>query len=190
MVNNMIFHELKVHYERQTGEDNPGKVKEIYLVDGAVSFADAENCLMDAIKPFVFGECDVMSCKRSQFFEVFPNEGGAYWYKARVEMITIDGEKETRKVQSVLVQANLLIRHPFSSSGSIFERISDSHPKSYQICNNCHRITRIKSKDLAAAVESYHPRRFAVSHRILYVYGTCPKCEAARKKALKQLKTS
>lgn len=104
----MIFHELKVHYERQTGEDNPGKVKEIYLVDGAVSFADAENCLMDAIKPFVFGECDVMSCKRSQFFEVFPNEGGAYWYKARVEMITIDGEKETRKVQSVLVQANLL----------------------------------------------------------------------------------
>ena len=106
--NNMIFHELKVHYERQTGEDNPGKVKEIYLVDGAVSFADAENCLMDAIKPFVFGECDVMSCKRSQFFEVFPNEGGAYWYKARVEMITIDGEKETRKVQSVLVQANLL----------------------------------------------------------------------------------
>lgn len=104
----MIFHELKVHYERQTGEDNPGKVKEIYLVDGAVSFADAENCLMDAIKPFVFGECDVMSCKRSQFFEVFPNEGGAFWYKARVEMITIDGEKETRKVQSVLVQANLL----------------------------------------------------------------------------------
>ena len=104
----MIFHELKVHYERQTGEDNPGKVKEIYLVDGAVSFADAENCLMDAIKPFVFGECDVMSCKRSQFFEVFPNEGGAYWYKARVEMITIDGEKETRANKAVLVQANLL----------------------------------------------------------------------------------
>ena len=24
----MIFHEIKVHYDRQTGEDNPGKVKE------------------------------------------------------------------------------------------------------------------------------------------------------------------
>ena len=104
----MIFHELKVHYERQTGEDNPGKVKEIYLVDGAVSFADAENCLMEEIKPFIFGDCEVQSCKRSQFFEVFPNEGGAYWYKARVELITIDGEKETRKTQSVLVQANTL----------------------------------------------------------------------------------
>ena len=104
----MIFHELKVHYERQTGEDNPGKAKEIYLVQDAVSFADAERCLMEEIKPFIFGDCDVMSCKRSQFFQVFPNEGGAYWYKARVEMITIDGEKETRKNVAVLVQANML----------------------------------------------------------------------------------
>ena len=104
----MIFHEIKVSYERQTGEDNPGRVKEIYLIDGAVSFADAENCLMTEIKPFIFGECEVQTCKRSQYFEVFPNEGGAYWYKARVEMITIDGEKETRKTVAVLVQANLL----------------------------------------------------------------------------------
>jgi hypothetical protein len=104
----MIYHEIKVSYERQTGEDNPGKVKEIYLIDGAVSFADAENCLMEEIKPFIFGDCEVQSCKRSQFFEVFPNEGGEYWYKARVEMITIDGEKETRKSVPVLVQANLL----------------------------------------------------------------------------------
>ena len=102
----MIFHEIKVNYSRQTGEDNPGKVKETYLVD--VSFADAENCLMEEIKPFIFGDCEVMSCKRSQFFETFPNEGGAFWYKARVEMITIDGEKETRKNVAVLVQANLL----------------------------------------------------------------------------------
>ena len=104
----MIFHEIKVNYERQTGEDNPGKVKEIYLIDGAVSFADAENCLMEEIKPFIFGDCEVHSCKRSQYFDVFPNEGGAYWYKARVEMITIDGDKETRANKYFLVQANML----------------------------------------------------------------------------------
>lgn len=104
----MIFHEIKVNYERQTGEDNPGKVKEIYLIDGAVSFADAENCLMAELKPFIFGDCEVQSCKRSQYFEVFPNEGGAFWYKARVEMITIDGDRETRANKAVLVQANLL----------------------------------------------------------------------------------
>ena len=104
----MIYHEIKVSYDRQTGEDNPGKVKEIYLIDGAVSFADAENCLMEEIKPFIFGDCEVQTCKRSQYFETFPNEGGAYWYKARVEMITIDGEKETRKNVAMLVQANML----------------------------------------------------------------------------------
>lgn len=104
----MIFHEIKVSYERQTGEENPGKVKEIYLIDGAVSFADAENCLLAEIKPFIFGECDVQSCKRSQYFEVYPNEGSAFWYKARVEMITIDGDKETRANKAVLVQANML----------------------------------------------------------------------------------
>jgi len=104
----MIFHEIKVHYDRQTGEDNPGKVKEVYLVEGAVSFADAENCLLTEIKPLIFGDCEVQNCKRSQFFEVFPNEGGAFWYKARVEMITIDGDKETRSNKTVLVQANML----------------------------------------------------------------------------------
>jgi hypothetical protein len=104
----MIFHEIKVKYERQTGEDNPKAAKEIYLIEGAVSFADAENCVLAEIKPFIFGDCEVQNCKRSQFYDVFPNEGGAFWYKARVEMITIDGDKETRKNVAFLVQANLL----------------------------------------------------------------------------------
>ena len=34
----MIFHEIKVKYERQTGEDNPRAAKEIYLIADAVSF--------------------------------------------------------------------------------------------------------------------------------------------------------
>ncbi len=105
----MIFHELKVHYERQTGEDTPRKVKEIYLVDGAANFADAEHCVVKEIQPFIFaGASEVHSCKRSQFQEIFPNEGGAFWYKARVELITIDGDKEVRKSVAVLVQANTL----------------------------------------------------------------------------------
>ena len=103
----MLLYEIKVNYERQTGEDNPGKVKETYLVEG-VNCADVENRLMDEIKPFIFGDCEVTSCKKVQYFDIFPNEGSEYWYKARVEMITIDGDKETRKTVSVLVQANML----------------------------------------------------------------------------------
>ena len=99
----MLLYEIKVNYQRQTGEDNPNKVKETYLVEG-LNCSDVENRLMEDIKPFIFGDCEVQNCKRSQYFEIFPNEGGEYWYKARVEMITIDGDKETRKTQSVLVQ--------------------------------------------------------------------------------------
>ncbi|MBO5619666.1 MAG: DUF4494 domain-containing protein [Paludibacteraceae bacterium] len=103
----MLFYEIKVNYQRQTGEDNPGNVKETYLVEG-LNCSDVENRLMEEIKPFIFGDCEVPSCKKAQFFDIFPNEGSEYWYKGRVEMITIDGEKETRKAVSVLVQANTL----------------------------------------------------------------------------------
>jgi Fur family ferric uptake transcriptional regulator len=85
----------------------------------------------------------------------------------------------------LLVQANLLIRHPFSSSAATFERIADDRPRSYQICSHCHHITRIKSKELAASLETYHPRSFAVSHRIVYVYGTCTSCQRQMRKLLK-----
>lgn len=103
----MLLYEIKVNYQRQTGEDNPNKVKETYLVEG-LNCSDVENRLMEDIKPFIFGDCEVSSCKKTQFFDIFPNDGGEYWYKGRVEMITIDGDKETRKAVSVLVQASML----------------------------------------------------------------------------------
>ncbi len=86
----------------------------------------------------------------------------------------------------LLVQANLLLRHPFSSSTTVFEHIADDKPRCYQICSHCHRITRIKSKEVATTVNSYRPRRFHVTHRVLYVFGICPKCLSAFRKNLKQ----
>ena len=88
----------------------------------------------------------------------------------------------------LLVQANLLIRHPFSSSSAVFERIIDDRPRSYQICNNCHHITRIKSKELANCIENYHPRSFSISHRIVYVYGICASCHRKMNKMLRLAK--
>ncbi|MBO4905994.1 MAG: transcriptional repressor [Bacteroidaceae bacterium] len=78
---------------------------------------------------------------------------------------------------ALLVEANLLIRHPFSTSSSVFERIADERPRCYQICSCCHKITRITSRDVAVAVNAYQPRTFIPTHRVMYVYGVCPKCE-------------
>ncbi|MBQ7443756.1 MAG: transcriptional repressor [Bacteroidaceae bacterium] len=86
----------------------------------------------------------------------------------------------------LLVQANLLIRHPFSSSAAMFESIDDTKPRSYQVCTMCNAITHIKSKMLATSIEAYKPRSFAVTQRIAYIYGTCAKCQRKQRKMRQQ----
>jgi len=102
----MLLYEVRVSYQRQTGEDNPGNVKEVYIVEGLTP-ADVEKRLVEHIKPLVFGELEVPSCTKKQFFEILPSAEGDKWYKGRVELITIeDNGKESRKAVSVLVCAS------------------------------------------------------------------------------------
>lgn len=103
----MKLFEIKVNYERQTGEDNPGLVRETYLVD-SVNPSNAETILMDELKPLIFGGLEVEHITNRNFFEIFTTPEADSWYKARVELLTIDGEKESRRVVSVMVQANTI----------------------------------------------------------------------------------
>ena len=103
----MKLFEIKVNYERQTGEDNPGLVRETYLVD-SVNPSNAETILMDELKPFIFGGLEVEHITNRNFFEIFTDLGADNWYKARVELLTIDGDKESRKVVAVMVQASTI----------------------------------------------------------------------------------
>lgn len=103
----MKLFEIKVNYERQTGENNPGLVRETYLVD-SVNPSNAETILMDELKPFIFGGLEVEHITNRNFFEIFITPEADSWYKARVELLTIDGEKESRRVVSVMVQANTI----------------------------------------------------------------------------------
>lgn len=104
----MILYEIKVNYQRQTGEDNPGGVKETYLVEG-LNCADVEKRLMEEIKTYIFGDCEVPSCKKVQFYDIIPSPEAENWFKARVELITIEDDgKERRQKVSVLVQATTI----------------------------------------------------------------------------------
>lgn len=101
----MIFYEVKIHYTRQTGEDTPNGVKETYLVEGLTA-ADVEERLLGEIQRYISGEWETKSCKQVQFFDLIPDEKGDIWYKARVEMITIeDSGKEKRKPVTIYVKA-------------------------------------------------------------------------------------
>lgn len=104
----MLFYEIKVAYERQTGEDNPGKVKETYLLEG-INCSDVEGRLMDELKPYIFGDCEVTSCKKTQLYDMIEDPMADRWFKSRVEMITVqDDGKETRKTVTILVHATTI----------------------------------------------------------------------------------
>jgi len=100
-----MYFEYKIKYSRQTGEENPKKQTESYLVDG-VNCAAVEKRVFEEIQPYIFGDHEILHCKKANYYDIFPHEGDDYWYRARVELTTIDGEKEIRRIVTVLVQAN------------------------------------------------------------------------------------
>ncbi|MBQ9523086.1 MAG: DUF4494 domain-containing protein [Paludibacteraceae bacterium] len=102
----MLLYEIKISYERQTGEDNPKNVHEIYLIEG-VNCTDVESRLMLEVGPYISGDSQVTNCKTVQYMDIIDKVDGDNWYKGRVELITVDDSgKESRKAVSILVQAH------------------------------------------------------------------------------------
>lgn len=104
----MILNEVKVNYTRQTGEDNPGKVREAYLVE-SISCSDAEQQVTEYLKPYIYGDFEAPQIRKRQFFDVFDDVHGYIWFEAKVEMITIDGDKVTRKGVNILIKGTYII---------------------------------------------------------------------------------
>lgn len=101
----MLFYEVTVRYQRQTGEEAPAKVKEVYLAEG-VTPSDVEKRVLDEIKPLIFGECELPSIKKIQLYDILTADEGDIWYKGKVEVITVDDNgSEKRKAVTILVQA-------------------------------------------------------------------------------------
>lgn len=103
----MEYYELKVRYQRETGDGKMQKVNETYLIE-AVSHGDAETRLLEEIKPFVFGgmEIKIPSSRIVNYNEVITNPQGHFWYKAKVVLTTVDEEagKEKKITTTILVQ--------------------------------------------------------------------------------------
>lgn len=99
------MYEVKVNYLRQTGEDNPGAVKETYLVDG-VTPSDAEKLLMEELKPLIFGDCELPSVRNRKFFEIIETGNGTDLWEGKVEQIVIeDSGAEKRRPCIFLIEA-------------------------------------------------------------------------------------
>jgi hypothetical protein len=90
----------------QTGHER--KKTGIYLLD-AVSYTDAEARVFDIMSEITSGEFVVKNIKQSNITEIInSNEEGEYWYKAKINLISIDEEsgKEKKFSNYILVDAD------------------------------------------------------------------------------------
>ena len=92
----MLF-EIKVRYAKQTGEDNPKIVKEVYVIEGE-SFGDAESTLLQILIPQSFGnDIDIAAMKKVAPFDIVDCVAPEKVFKCKCVLIISDGEEESRK---------------------------------------------------------------------------------------------
>ncbi len=82
----------------------PKKVTEPYLVD-ALSFTEAEARILEEMKPYVSGEMTISDIKRARIAELFFNESGDRYYKAKVQFIALDEKSGAEKKTSMQMLA-------------------------------------------------------------------------------------
>lgn len=101
--------ECKVSYDKTLPNGQQKKVTEPYLVD-ALSFTEAEARIIEEIKPYIGGEFTISDIKRAKLSELFFNDNGDRFFKAKVCFITLDEKSGTEKKTAVqmLAQASSL----------------------------------------------------------------------------------
>lgn len=98
--------ECKVKYDKMMDNGLPKSVSEPYLVD-ALSFTEAEARVIEEMKPYISGEFTVANIKRVKLVDIFFDETGDKWYKAKLNYITLDNKSgaEKKTAAFMLVQA-------------------------------------------------------------------------------------
>lgn len=98
----MMLYECGVRYERTMENGMTKKVTELYLVD-ALSFAEAEGRITNEMEPYISGDFDVVTIKRTNISEIVEGLSTAdKWFKAKLMYnITIDEKTGKEKKQAV-----------------------------------------------------------------------------------------
>jgi len=88
--------ECKVKYQKISESGKESMVTENFLLD-AVSFTDAETRMIRQLQQMVKGEFSVVDIKKSKIGEVFPYDSGEWWFKATINLVTVDEEAGKEK---------------------------------------------------------------------------------------------
>lgn len=99
----MMLYECGIrYYERTMPNGMSKKVTELYLVD-ACSFAEAEGRITKEMEPFISGDFDVVTIKRTNYSEIVENgaDSADKWFKAKLMFVTYDEKTAKEKKQTV-----------------------------------------------------------------------------------------
>ena len=97
---------VKTKFGKTAGKGKIEKVSREDLVD-ALSFTEAEARIIDEMRPFVNWEFTIKSLKRFNVSEIFFNETGDKWFKAKVNFISVNEKgKEKKTAAYMLIQAS------------------------------------------------------------------------------------
>ena len=106
----MMLYECGIRYERTMPNGMSKKVTELYLVD-ACSFADAEGRITKETEPYISGDFDVVTIKRTNYSEIVDGLSTAdKWFKAKLVFITVDEKsgKEKKTATHFIVSASVI----------------------------------------------------------------------------------
>ena len=98
----MTLYECGVRYEKTADNGMTKKVTELYLVD-ACSFAEAEGRITKEMEPYISGDFDVVTIKRTNYSEIVENTelSADKWFKAKLVFISLDEKSGKEKKQAV-----------------------------------------------------------------------------------------
>lgn len=89
--------ECKVKYMKVSDSGAEAMVTEAFLFD-AVSYTDAETRVIRQMQELVRGgEFTIVEIKKSKIAEVFPYDCGEWWFKMKVNLVTVDEEAGKEK---------------------------------------------------------------------------------------------
>ena len=102
------FYECGVRYDKIAEDGSTKKVTEQYIVD-ALSFTEAESRIIEEMSPYINGEFDVVTIKRTRYSEFVDNPKAVVsYYKVKIVWITVDEKKEKKTAVYWLVPATTI----------------------------------------------------------------------------------
>jgi len=101
------YFEVKAKYVKIDQNGKEKKVTEPYLFD-AISYTEAETRAIEEFGKMIHSDFIIVNIGKSNISDLFPNENGDRWFKAKTTFVTVDEEsgKEKKSNNYMLVQAN------------------------------------------------------------------------------------